>query len=436
MMFDMMGEAAIKRAGMAASLLALTAWSAPQALAEATAAKTAQAQPAAAATVEDETPVIPAIAEWAEGYVTSGKLAGLVTLVAQGGEVTHLSSHGVQNLQTRVPMTQDTLFRIYSMTKPITSVGIMMLVEEGKIALDDPVAKYLPAFKGAKVFKAVKEDGTVETEKQKRAFTVRDLMRHTAGMTYGIFGNHPVDKLYREAGLLDPRDDNEAFLKKLATLPLMKQPGTDWHYSVSVDVQGRLIEVISGKTLGAFFQERIFDPLDMDDTGFFTPTEDLYRLATVYSPKEDEDGIVYNEQVNAAGIKLKGFKFMSGGGGLVSTAHDYLKFSQMMLNGGELNGVRLLKQETVDDMRRNHLPEDQLPYSQRAPGHGFGLGFAVTMEPQNAHQNKGRYFWGGAASTVFWIDPEDDTVAILMTQMNPSSTYPLREEFEKVVHPE
>ncbi len=427
MMFDMIGGKAGLRAGLAASVLGLMAWTAPNAIAE-----TAEAQ---AAAQKDEAAVIPAIAEWAEGYVTSGKLAGLVTLVAKGDEVVHLSSHGVQDLETQVPMTKDTLFRIYSMTKPITSVGVMMLVEEGKIGLDDPVAKHLPEFKDVKVFTAAKEDGSVETEDQKRVMTVRDLLRHTSGMTYGIFGNHPVDKLYRDAGVLNPADTNEAFTKRLAKLPLMLQPGTDWHYSVSVDVQGRLIEVHSGKTLDVFFKERIFDPLGMTDTYFYTPKEELGRLATVYAPVE-EGGLTVNEQANFYGVASEDFNFMSGGGGLVSTAHDYLKFSQMMLNGGELNGVRLLKPETVDDMSRNHLPEDQLPFGENAPGHGFGLGFAVTMEPQNPHQNVGRYFWGGAASTVFWIDPEDDTIAILMTQMNPSSTYPLRDEFEAVVHPE
>ncbi len=398
----------------------------------------AQATATAPATGKADIPVNPAIAAWAEGYVTSGKLAGLVTLVARDGKIVHQSAHGVRDLDSGVPMTAGDLFRIYSMTKPITSVGVMILVEEGKIDLDAPIETYLPAFEDMDVFKAQGEDGTMETEALIRPVSVRDLLRHTAGMTYGIFGDHPVDRLYREAGILNPADDNEAFTDKLADQPLMLQPGTRWHYSVSVDLQGRLIEVVSGQRLDRFFKDRIFDPLGMDETAFFAPQSELDRLATVYAPPAEgaEDaGIVVSPNLNDAGVKTPDFNFMSGGGGLVSTAADYLRFCQMMLNGGELDGARILKTKTVDDMRRNHLPEALVPFSPRSPGQGFGLGFAVVMDPQKPSDNAGRYYWGGAASTVFWIDPEDDTIAILMTQFGPSNTYPLRSEFEALVHP-
>ncbi len=379
-------------------------------------------------------PVDPDIATWAEGYVTSGKLAGAVALVARDGDITHFSAHGVQDLDSGVAMEKDSLFRIYSMTKPITGVGVMMLVEDGEIGLDDPIADYLPEFKNMQVFKALAEDGAMETEPAVRPVTVRDLLMHNAGMTYGVFSNHPVDKLYRSTGVIDPANDLEAFSQKLAALPLMKQPGSGWYYSVSVDLQGRLIEVVSGQTLDVFFKERIFDPLGMTDTFFFTPAEDMPRLATAYKTTED-GSLTPDEDLNFFGVEREAFNLLSGGGGLVSTAEDYLKFSQMLLDGGVLpGGERLLKAETIADMARNHFPDDQLPYSPNAPGHGFGLGFGVVMEKTRPSVNVGRYYWGGAASTVFWIDPEDDTVAIFMTQYGPSSTYPLRTEFEDLVH--
>ncbi len=414
---SMLNSAALWRAGILAAGLGLAACAGTMATADRDAA----------------IPVDPDIADWAQAYVDDGKLAGLVTLVAREGNLDHLSVHGVQDLETGTPMVRETLFRIYSMTKPITGVGVMMLVEEGKIGLDDPVGDYLPALADPEVFVSQADDGTIVTEPAERAITVRDLLTHNAGMTYGVFGNHPVDQLYLENELLTTGLSNAEFVDRLGGIPLLKQPHTGWHYSVSVDVQGRLIEVVSGQSLDVFFEERIFEPLGMDETAFFAPDEDLDRLATVYMRSEEGD-LVLHPQYNEAGIKTESFQFLSGGAGLVSTIDDYWRFAQAMLDGGTLDGVRILKEETVDLMRRNHLPQDQLPYSQSAPGHGFGLGFSVVMEPQKPSENAGRYAWGGAASTVFWIDPEDDTIAVLMTQMGPSSTYPLRNEFEALVH--
>ncbi len=376
-----------------------------------------------------------ALGAWTRSYAEDGKLAGLITLVAKDGKIAHFQTAGVRDLETQAPMTRDTLFRIFSMTKPVTSVAIMMLVEDGKLGLDDPIADHIPAFADARVYVSGEGEAMV-TEPAERAITVRDLLTHSSGLTYGIFGDHPVDKLYMEAGLYAGGRSSGELVQVLAGLPLLKQPGTGWHYSLATDVLGHLVEVVSGKTLDVFFEEEIFQPLGMTDTVFFADQADFPRLATVYQKAEEGEGIVpETDRMSAVGRDQDRWGLMSGGGGLVSTTDDYLRFCQMLLNGGTFNGVRLLEEETVARMSRNHLAEAYLPYSRQEKGFGFGLGFSVLMDEEEAGLgSEGEYAWGGAASTVFWIDPKEDIIAILMTQFVPSYAYPLREEFKAKIY--
>jgi CubicO group peptidase (beta-lactamase class C family) len=356
-------------------------------------------------------------------FVAGGKVAGVVTIVARKGKVVHFSAVGKRDIAGEKPMTRDTIFRFYSMSKPITSVALMMLVEEGRLNLDDPVSKHLPEFKGGQVFVKAGKEGPL-LEPQKREFTIRDLLRHTAGLTYGIMGNTEVDTLYRKAGVLSPKDDTKTLVGKLGKLPLAYQPGTRWMYSVGVDVQGRLIEVKSGKSLGEFFRERIFEPLGMRDTAFYVPKVKLARFATNYGPAGEGKLKVVDDPKTSAFARKPTFE--SGGGGLVSTGPDYIRFCQMLLNGGELDGRRLLKAETVKQMTKNQLPKEAYPISFgviKRPGIGFGLGFSVVVEKSllfpSAHV--GEYGWGGAASTHFWISPKDDLAVVVLTQHMPFS---------------
>jgi CubicO group peptidase (beta-lactamase class C family) len=344
------------------------------------------------------------------------EFAGAVLEVARDGKVVDLKAIGMMNVAKSLPMKTDTIFRIYSMTKPITTVAAMMLWEEGRFQLDDPVSKYIPELKGLRVYVGPKD----ETVPAKREITIRDLMRHTSGFTYGVFGDTPVDRMYKAKRLLDRNVPLQEFVSRLATIPLQYQPGTRFHYSVSVDVLGRVVEVVSGRSLDTFFEDRIFKPLDMVDTAFFVPASKVDRFATNYGP-----GLVVIDNP-AKSPYLKPPKFFSGGGGMVSTARDYTRFCQMVLNGGELEGARLLKKETVDLMTHNQLPPEALPMSMPGPGPsvtglGFGLGFAVHMaaDPNNPSSVVGEYFWGGAASTGFTICPRNETVTVALTQYMP-----------------
>jgi len=369
-----------------------------------------------------------------DGYVESGRLVGATTLVARDGKIAHFETYGQINKETGTAMSKDAVFRIYSMTKPITGIALMMLYEEGKFDLDDPVGKYLPSFKDQRVFSGVNEDGSLQTAPAKRAATVRDLMRHTAGLTYGVFGNTPVDQQYIKSGIFDPKLTLAQQVKKLGQQPLLYQPGAAWVYSLSVDVQGRLIEVLSGKSLGEFFQDRIFTPLGMTDTGFFVRPDQLGRFSEVYAPEENKGLVAYRGDFYSD-FTVKP-KTESGGGGLVSTTLDFWKFAQMVANGGELNGVRLVKEETINLMRRDHLPDNLNGIAGGAQGLGFGLGFGVVqdVEKQGGHANVGEYFWGGMANTIFWIDPTNDVVAIFMTNILPSGIYPLRNELRDKIN--
>lgn len=354
-------------------------------------------------------------------FVIDKKIAGAVAIVARKGKVVYFESVGKRDIKTDATMTKDTIFRFYSMSKPITSVGVMMLVDAGKLKLDDPVSKHLTEFKSLRVFVKDGTKGPV-TADQKREMTVRDLLRHTSGLTYGIFGNSSVDKLYRKAGLLSEQHDLASFSKALAKIPLQYQPGTKWLYSISVDLQGRLIEAKSGMPFGKFLRTKIFKPLKMRDTAFYVPKEKLSRFATNYGP-DSKGGLRVVDHPSTSKYR-RAPKFESGGGGLVSTAADYIRFCQMLLNGGELDGVRILKAETVKQMTRNQLPKAAYPIGfglAKRQGVGFGLGFSVVAEKikLGPYVPVGEYGWGGAASTHFWISPKDGIAVVVLTQHMP-----------------
>lgn len=348
------------------------------------------------------------------GLIKDEKIAGATVLVARQGRVAMFDTFGMMDRKAGKPVKRDTIFRIYSMTKPITSVAVMMLLEDGKLKLDAPVADYLPALKKMSVYN---EKG--KPTSPKRPMTVRDLLRHTAGLTYGFFGNTPVDKMYRAQKVLDRSGSLKSMVKKLGGIPLLYEPGSRWHYSVATDVLGALVEAASGQTLNAFFQKRIFTPLGMTDTGFSVPRDKLHRFAACYGPKLGGGLRLVDEPAKSEYLEKPGMA--SGGGGLVSTASDYYRFCQMLRNKGSFNKVRLLKPESVEQMTRNQLP----PGVRRGFGLGFGLGFSVRTRPglrrKAGASPAGEFGWGGAASTHFWLSPKDDLVVIALSQRRPYS---------------
>jgi CubicO group peptidase (beta-lactamase class C family) len=375
-----------------------------------------------------------AVAKLVEKMVNTKKFAGAVTMVVREGQVIHLKAVGKSDIAKSKPMTTDAIFRIYSMTKPVTTAAAMMLVEEKKLALDDPLSKYLPELKDLRVYAG--PEG--EAVPAKREVTIRDLMRHTSGFTYGFFSDTPVDKLYREKGVATRGGTLQEFVTKLATLPLLYQPGTKFHYSVSTDVLGRVVEVVSGQSLDVFFAERIFKPLDMVDTAFSVPADKVDRFTTNYGPGDDGKLRVIDDPATSSYLTQP--TFLSGGGGLVSTARDYARFCQMLLNGGELAGTRLLKSETVELMNHNQLPTEALPMTMPSipavdKGLGFGFGFGVRMAKSALDPTAvvGEYYWGGAASTGFTICPKNQTVIITLTQYMPF-TPALSEAFKRGVN--
>lgn len=371
-----------------------------------------------------------------EREIAEGKLAGAVCLLARHGKVAYFKAFGSQNVAEGTPMSKDTLFRIYSMTKPVTSVGLMMLYEEGLFRLSDPVEWYLPEFKDAVV--AVEEaepdsgDASFKTVPARRPIIVRDLLRHTSGISYGPPENTTLGKLYKEADLFNPERTLEQMVKRLSELPLLYQPGTMYEYGFSVDVAGRLIEVLSGVPYEQFLKERIFDPLDMKDTGFCVPLEKADRLAALY--RAGKGGKLENVPSDEALAWdfLEPHAMPSPGGGLVSTAGDYIRFAQMLLNRGELGNIRLLSPKTVELMTQNHLV-DGIDTPWWAPS-GFGLGFAIEREPGAEGQlgSEGTFGWSGAASTRCWIDPKEDMVLLLMVQI--LGDCPLEELFKIVAY--
>jgi CubicO group peptidase (beta-lactamase class C family) len=342
--------------------------------------------------------------------VQRGRVPGAVALIARRGQLAYYESFGQRDPASGAPMARDSIFRIYSMTKPIVSVAAMMLWEQGRFLLSDPAAKFLPEFGAVKVAVAQgAEPGHTEPD---RPITVQDLLRHTSGLTYEFRGNGPVHKMYTAARIYSRDQSNADQVSALSKLPLLHQPGTKWEYSRSTDVLGRLVEVLSGLSLGQFLQQHIFAPLGMIDTAFHVPAPELGRLAESFAKDPD----------TAAGVQLLNVKsapkFESGGGGLVSTAADYARFLQMMLNSGRLDGVRYLSRKTVELMTADHLGSITGAPDLLLPGYGFGLGFAVRLQPGISHVpgSVGQYFWGGLAGTTFWVDPAEQLFAIMMIQ--------------------
>ncbi len=377
------------------------------------------------------------IDDYVERHLDAHHFAGAVTLVARHGQVVQFKAYGMQDIESGVPMSKDSIFRIYSMTKPITSVAVMMLFEEGRFLLNDPVSKYLPEFKDLEVGVEEIDEATGEkvltTVPAEREVSIRDLLRHTSGLTYGFWGKSAVDKMYLEKKVLSKDDTIQATVAKLGTIPLKNQPGTIWEYSVSTDVLGRFVEVVSGQPFNEFLEARIFTPLGMRDTGFFVPAEDAHRLTTVYTPNKGNTAITAQEPDKARDFAKK-TSYFSGGGGLVSTAPDYLRFAQMLLNGGELDGVRILGPETVDLMTRNHLGD--IPIWGDVGGYGFGLGFMVNPDRGNSGSilSEGSFGWGGMAHTTFWVDPQEKLIGIFLIQILPRAPMPYRELFKPVVY--
>jgi CubicO group peptidase (beta-lactamase class C family) len=357
--------------------------------------------------------------DYVEAFVRSGKVAGMTTLLARHGKIVQLKTYGHKAIGG-APMTEDTIFRIYSMTKPITGVAMMMLFEEGKFRLDDPVTRYLPELKNLKVATGFDAAGQPILEAMKKPPTMRQLMAHTAGFGYGLSADSPADKAYRATEVMNS-NSMEQFIDRVATLPLLYQPGTSFQYSLSVDIQGALVERLSGQKLGQFFQQRIFAPLKMNDTGFFVPRNKLGRLAGFYSGMKDgrlQDATTVFGYPKPDPSVPPGFE--SGGAGLYSTTMDYARFAQMLLNGGELDGARILSPATVNLIASNHEPKDVL--AKGAGGftedRSYGLNVEVLHNPAAAGSlaGKGTFAWGGAAGTWFWVDPANDVIFVGMVQ--------------------
>ena len=362
-------------------------------------------------------------------YVNDGKVPGVVTMIARRGKLVHQGAWGSIDVNTGRKARVDSLFRIYSMTKPITSVAVMMLYEEGHFHLRDPISQYLPEFRNTRVL----VDG--QEVAQKNELTIHHLLSHTSGMTYGYFGDTQVDRMYREANLLESEDLAE-FTRLLAGLPLLHQPGERWHYSVSTDVLGRLVEVVSGMPFDQFLRQRLFRPLAMNDTFFSVPDNKLDRFGTNHARSPEGELTVVDAPKTS---QFRDVTLFSGGGGLVSTAPDYLRFAQMLLNGGELEDVRILSRKSVDLMRINHLSPDMAAGFGEDPGRragfGFGLGFGMVLDLASSQiiGSEASYWWGGAAGTIFWIDPEEELIAVAMIQ-HMRFPYPLRNDVQVLTY--
>ncbi|MDH7499448.1 MAG: serine hydrolase domain-containing protein [candidate division NC10 bacterium] len=380
-----------------------------------------------------------------QDYVDRGQVAGVIALIARHGKVAYSKSFGV--MDEGKPMRADAIFRIASMTKPIVSVAAMILLEEGRILLNEPISKYLPEFKNPRVLVS---DGPGEGQfhlvPAKREITIRHLLNHTSGISYGFWGRPHLYALYTQAGISDGLVQTESTIAegvaKIAKMPLMNQPGEAWEYGLNTDVLGRLVEVVSGMPLDQFLAERIFKPLGMVDTHFFLPESKIPRLAAVYTPNErgglrrlsDEPVQMGYERFSASWHYQGPRTYFSGGAGLVSTAADYLRFLQMLLNGGELNGVRILAPRTVELMSRNQI--GGMDIYLRDPGYQFGLGFAVLTDPDRSGrmESRGTYEWGGFFYTRFWVDPQEDLIGILMPQIRPNRHLDLDGKFRVLTY--
>jgi len=372
------------------------------------------------------------INDFMKRYVEGGKAAGLVTLVARRGNIIFFDKFGYQDIATKTPIELETIFRIYSMTKPITSIAFMMLFERGLVRLEDPLSRFVPQFKKTKVFG--KDRKLLDLD---REITIHDLLIHTAGLSYGGVEETkiPVDELYDKADLFNTNINLEEMVHRIATLPLAYQPGTVWHYSVATDVVGYLIEIIADMPLPDYLNEKIFKPLGMVDTAFSVPPEKADRLSTLYGKTEDSELAVLDNTIGGNYFKVH---LHLGGSGLVSTMSDYYRFAQLILNKGKLEGVRLLGTKTMELMTANHLPLALLPISMGdpMPGFGFGLGFSVMMNvPLSGMMGSvGLHGWGGWAKTHFWVDPQEQIIGILMMQYIPKGTYQVTNDFRTAVY--
>ena len=384
------------------------------------------------------------VSKLVQGYIDDRKLAGAISMVARRGRVVHFETYGNMDAEAAKPMATDTIFRMYSMTKPIASVALMTLYEEGRFQLDDPASKFIPEFKGLKVFARGTAD-SYEVRDPAREMTVRDLLMHTSGLV-SSGATRPVSQLYQQAGLRGSSSDGTLadFVAKLSKLPLHCDPGAQWNYGVSTDLVGYLCEVIGGKRFDHFLEERIFSRLGMEDTAFAVPAAKVHRFAANYRPgAAGEAGYVLTDAPTASPYSQPR-TYLSGAGGLVSTASDYMRFCKMLANGGDLDGERILGPRTLKLMTMNHLPggrdlaamNGEGPSETARDGIGFGLGFAVLLDPTAAQiiGTPGEYYWGGAASTAFFVSPAEDLIMIFLTQLQPSSTYPVRRELRAAIY--
>jgi len=377
-------------------------------------------------------------------YVDDGRLAGWQVMVSRRGDIAHHSTYGVRSFESKEPFTEDTVVRLYSMTKPLTTIAAMQLVEQGLVQLKDPVAKFIPAFSATPVYRS----GSVQkpmTEPQTLPMLVWHLMTHMSGLTYGFHNTHPVDAMYRNQGFEwgQPEDlDLAACCERWAQLPLVFQPGTEWNYGISTDVLGRIVEVVSGLDLEEYFQQHILGPLGMTDTSFYIDDANRKsRLAELYIP-HPETGVATSAPAFLRRPERP--SMLSGGGGLYGTAADYMRFCQMILNGGALDGERVIGRHTLDYMGKNHLPGNvdleaigrPLFAESAFVGVGFGLGFSVVIDAaaSKVPSTTGEMAWGGAASTAFWVDPAEDLAVVFLTQLLPSSTHAIRPELKQLVY--
>ncbi|HXH20737.1 MAG TPA: serine hydrolase domain-containing protein [Dehalococcoidia bacterium] len=383
------------------------------------------------------------------GYINDGKIPGAISMIARRGKVVHFETYGKMDEEAGKPMTADTIFRIYSMTKPIASLGLMLLYEEGRFQLDDPAYKYIPEWKNQKVFIGGTADNP-DLRAPERPISVRDLLMHTSGLAGGLGApeSSPTSELFRRAGVRGFGQEGNHTLRdmveRIANVPLQFDPGTKWNYGISTDVVGYLSEVLSGRPFDVYLKERIFDPLGMSDTGFSVPEASLDRFAACYRRGGENDPPYVLQDSPTTSPYAKPRTYFSGAGGLVSTAADYMRFCKMLANGGELDGVRIAGKRTIEFMAMNHLPGGcdlaamgQTRFTETSmEGIGFGLGFAVLLDPAKAQiiGTPGEYYWGGAASTAFFINPKEDLIMIFLTQLLPSGSYPFRRELRATIY--
>lgn len=366
-----------------------------------------------------------------QAYVDDGKLGGVTFAIARRGKLAYFKTFGWANVESERPVERDTLFRIQSMTKPITAVAAMILVEEGRLKLSDLVSKFIPAFADVKVYAGEGADGPL-LEPPDTPVSIHHLLTHTSGLTYAAYDPGPVGKIYEQNDMLSPRRSLEELSELAARLPLSRQPGSGYQYGISYDVLARIIEVVSGQSFGDFLEQRVFDPLDMHDTHFVVPAEKRERFAEIYKISKDGRLIPAENEVHRTRYQ-ESARLELGGGGLAATAGDYLRFSQMVLNGGALHGKRILSRKTIELMTVNHLSDAQRAFINRfLPGVGVGLGFLVVTDvaATGVSGSRGVLSWDGGANTYFIIDPAEELIAILFTQMGPFGLYPLREELK------